>query len=170
MACKPGSVSCWKTIIHLGSCLRNLSSNQPGQAGLKTSPRMKRILSLFGFAPGGACRAICIAADAVRSYRTFSPLPVETGGSISVALSLGLHRPGVTRRLVSMEPGLSSAKSPRPSGHLTLKYVVSEVRKVKHRRFRKYRTTWSSCQFSSVTWLQACIIAAKRTSTAHKTA
>jgi len=31
--------------------------------------------SLFGLAPGGVCHAADVAADAVRSYRTFSPLP-----------------------------------------------------------------------------------------------
>ena len=31
--------------------------------------------SLFGFAPGVVCHAIPVAGDAVRSYRTFSPLP-----------------------------------------------------------------------------------------------
>ena len=133
MACKPGSVSCWKMIIHLGQCLRITSSNQPGQAGLKTGPRARRPLSLFGFAPGGACHAINIAADAVRSYRTFSPLPVETGGSLSVALSLGSRRPGVTRHLVSMEPGLSSTLPPRPSGHLTIRHVGFQAQKVKQR-------------------------------------
>jgi hypothetical protein len=30
---------------------------------------------LFGLAPGGVFHAACVAADAVRSYRTFSPLP-----------------------------------------------------------------------------------------------
>jgi hypothetical protein len=30
---------------------------------------------LFGFAPGGVYPAISVAGDAVRSYRTFSPLP-----------------------------------------------------------------------------------------------
>ncbi len=30
---------------------------------------------LFGFAPGGVCHAASVAGDAVRSYRTFSPLP-----------------------------------------------------------------------------------------------
>ena len=30
---------------------------------------------LFGFAPGGACHAADVAARAVRSYRTLSPLP-----------------------------------------------------------------------------------------------
>jgi len=32
--------------------------------------------SLFDLAPGGVCRAVCVAADAVRSYRTVSPLPL----------------------------------------------------------------------------------------------
>ena len=31
--------------------------------------------SLFGLAPGGACRAVDVTTDAVRSYRTLSPLP-----------------------------------------------------------------------------------------------
>ena len=31
--------------------------------------------SLFGFAPGVVCHAVSIAGNAVRSYRTFSPLP-----------------------------------------------------------------------------------------------
>ncbi len=44
---------------------------------------------LFGLAPGGACPAIDIAGDAVRSYRTFSPLPsAREGGLFSAALSL----------------------------------------------------------------------------------
>jgi hypothetical protein len=30
---------------------------------------------LFGFAPGGVYHAVSVAGDAVRSYRTFSPLP-----------------------------------------------------------------------------------------------
>ena len=33
------------------------------------------IASLFGLAPCGVLPAICLTADAVRSYRTFSPLP-----------------------------------------------------------------------------------------------
>jgi len=34
--------------------------------------------SLFGLAPGGVCPAAGVAAGAVRSYRTFSPLPRPT--------------------------------------------------------------------------------------------
>ena len=38
------------------------------------------IPSLFGLAPCGVCHALCITAQAVRSYRTFSPLPTSTQG------------------------------------------------------------------------------------------
>ena len=34
-----------------------------------------RVPSLFGLAPGGVYLAIDVTADAVRSYRTLSPLP-----------------------------------------------------------------------------------------------
>jgi hypothetical protein len=72
--------------------------------------------SLFGLAPGGACLAIPVARDAVRSYRTLSPLPRNPpenwrarGGLLSVALSLGSLRADVIRRLAFVEPGLSSS-------------------------------------------------------------
>ncbi len=91
--------------------------------------------SLFGLAPGGACHACSVASAAVRSYRTFSPLSASAlraparqalgGLSRHSGASRGdgryllcgafpqrahrwTRRPGVTRRLVSMEPGLSS--------------------------------------------------------------
>ena len=37
--------------------------------------RATLVPSLFGLAPGGVCRAAGVAVRAVRSYRTFSPLP-----------------------------------------------------------------------------------------------
>ena len=66
--------------------------------------------SLFGLAPGGACRAVFVAEDAVRSYRTISTLPglAAVGGLISVALSLESPPPDIIRHRVSVEPGLSS--------------------------------------------------------------
>ena len=88
---------------------------------------------LFGLAPGGVCPAADVAAGAVRSYRTLSPLPGSAeawpGGLLSVALSLGSPPAAVSRHRVSMEPGLSSTelalmghKRPqsrqRPSGRL----------------------------------------------------
>ena len=72
---------------------------------------------LFGLAPGGVYHATDVAAGAVRSYRTLSPLPRQSfenerrGGLLSVALSLGSPPPDVIRHRCSMEPGLSSAEN-----------------------------------------------------------
>ncbi len=71
---------------------------------------------LFGLAPGGVYHARTVTSPAVGSYPTLSPLPIgpstylrmRIGGLLSVALSLGSRRADVIRRLVSMEPGLSS--------------------------------------------------------------
>ena len=48
---------------------------------------------LFGLAPAGVYPAVTVTGNAVRSYRTFSPLPDPTrtlavGGVFSVALSV----------------------------------------------------------------------------------
>src|SRR5579871_4089125 len=102
-------------------------------ASLTSLPRRYRfrerpaLPSLFGLAPGGVYHAGSVAGPAVRSYRTFSPLPrfapsgASPGGSFSVALSLGLPPPDVIRHRMSMEPGLSSPFQERPSGRLTSK-------------------------------------------------
>src|SRR5580658_7348741 len=136
-------------------------------AGSGHRPRSSRHLraksfapSLFGLAPGGVCRAACVTARAVRSYRTVSPLPTPshsllrkrgrvewgTGGLFSVALSLGSHPPDVIRHRLSTEPGLSSPPPPylprkrgrkvgseRPSDRLTWKGMGSAAVAVKGR-------------------------------------
>ena len=126
-ACKPGSVG----HRQLAPTMRDGHSSgialardleQPTRtASLTSLPRTLSLAancppvpSLFGLAPGGVCHAAPVAGPAVRSYRTFSPLlaistcTAMTGGSFSVALSLGLPPPGVIRHRMSMEPGLSS--------------------------------------------------------------
>ena len=55
--------------------------------------RAGRHVSLHGLAPDGVYHARPVAGPAVRSYRTFSPLPPESGGLFSVALSRGRPRP-----------------------------------------------------------------------------
>src|SRR5262245_48588174 len=138
LACKPGSV--WRlpsaTAIHLGLGSLPASSNQPGRrpgsrlvAGVASAPAPP----LFGLAPGGVCRAASVAGDAVRSYRTLSPLPLRgrprAGGLLSVALSLGSPPAAVSRHRRSLEPGLSSTgrvwprsliARQRPSGQLAV--------------------------------------------------
>ncbi len=76
---------------------------------------MHHMRPLFGLASGGVYRAASVTGNAVRSYRTLSPLPVLTsrevsaiGGLLSVALSVGSRPPGVTWRRISVKPGLSS--------------------------------------------------------------
>jgi len=64
------------TAIPLGRRLPGASSNQPGRQDLDTDPEAASSSAppLFGLAPGGVCRAADVAAGAVRSYRTVSPL------------------------------------------------------------------------------------------------
>jgi hypothetical protein len=57
------------------SCCQNVSCNRPGQ---HVETRRTRASPLFGLAPGGVYRAAPVARDAVRSYRTLSPLPCHT--------------------------------------------------------------------------------------------
>ena len=60
---------------------------------------------LLGFAPDEVCRAVTVARTAVGSYPTVSPLPgLAVGGLFSVALSVALRRPGVTRRHALRSP------------------------------------------------------------------
>jgi len=63
-----------------------------------------------------------VTSRAVRSYRTFSPLPTEAGGIFSVALSMGSHPPGVTWRLVRRSPDfpLQTRGSQRLPGRLLI--------------------------------------------------
>ena len=74
-----------------------------------------RLSSLPGLAPGGVCHAGAVASPAVGSYPTLSPLPrtEARGGLLSVALSLRLPSPAVSRHRVSVEPGLSSPRERR---------------------------------------------------------
>jgi len=62
----------------------------PSRHAPPRSLRFAEAPSLFGLAPCGVCPARCITAAAVRSYRTFSPLPerCRPGGMFSVALAV----------------------------------------------------------------------------------
>jgi hypothetical protein len=104
---KPSSVPrCRGGIISLGAPLPAPSSSLPGTLTERAAPR-----PLFCLAPGGVYHAAPVTGRAVRSYRTVSPLPVPVraiGGLFSVALSVALRRPGVTRH-----PALRSSDFPR---------------------------------------------------------
>jgi hypothetical protein len=68
------------TVIPLGRSLLIGSSDLPGSLARRAGTHGRRLApssipSLFGLAPCGVCPASSITARAVRSYRTFSPLP-----------------------------------------------------------------------------------------------
>ena len=102
------------TVIHLGFASPQTSSNLPGSSAGHANG------SLFGLAPGGVYPATTVASGAVRSYRTFSPLPVPTRGRNRRYLLCGTSRnhtvPSVApRRYLApcpVEPGLSSNGHP----------------------------------------------------------
>ena len=106
MACKPDFVQGlppWMT-IPLAPPLPTGSSCQPGPAGAKMALSCDA-RSLFGIAPGGACRAGPVARPAVGSYPTVSPLPIR-GWAVS---SLWRFPWGCPRRAL---PGTLASWSP----------------------------------------------------------
>ena len=79
MACKPGSVRHGQAMADDHSSGTPVTGRlmQPTRAATRKQvpSRNARVPPLFGFAPGGVCRAASVAGRAVRSYRTLSPLP-----------------------------------------------------------------------------------------------
>src|SRR5688500_19466752 len=90
------------TIIPLAPSLLTGSSSLPGdvERAVRCSTFVERV-PLFGLAPCGVLPATDVAAGAVRSYRTFSPLPLDSaltrlarGGIFSVSLVRQVALPG----------------------------------------------------------------------------
>ncbi len=81
-----------RAIISLGCQLPGTSTRPT-----RTSNGTDSSSALLGLAPGGVCPAIAVAGDAVRSYRTISPLPVPTPES-SLQAALYRLKPGLQRR------------------------------------------------------------------------
>ena len=105
----------WELTDKPGSVEDNHSSGTNVTACLKQPTRpLMRVApcgDLFGLAPSGVYHAIIVTNNAVRSYRTFSPLPVFNwiiGGLFSAALSVSSRFPGVTWHSYPVEHGLSS--------------------------------------------------------------
>ena len=122
---------------------------------------------LFGLAPGGVCRAASVAGNAVRSYRTVSPLPrlnaTRRGGLFSVALSLGgsIPPPDVIRHRLSMEPGLSSpatfrfwrGAAVRPTDEIGMGITRRAVKPCRATSLRKTHVNVSA----STQWCGSCL-------------
>ncbi len=120
-ACKPGSVRTDRSARdgHSSGTIVADRLEQPTRAtGLKTALSTKLVSPLFGFAPGGVCPAATVAGRAVRSYRTFSPLPRSRPGRFVLCGTF----PGVAPAGCCPAPCLHGARTfldpegPRPSG------------------------------------------------------
>jgi len=86
------------------------SCSLPGTQVGRATPR-----PLFGLAPGGVYRATFVTKSPVRSYRTFSPLPVPLGGHRRSTLCGTFRRlsmPGRYPAPCPTELGLSSGGKP----------------------------------------------------------
>ena len=132
-ACKPGSVR-----RRLAPARDGHSSGTPVARRLEQPTRAadpdidpkdcSSAPPLFGFAPGGVCRAVPVAGHAVRSYRTVSPLPLASAPAAAVS-SLWHFPWGRPRRTLSGTVRPWSPDFPprrpfgvcagRPSGRLT---------------------------------------------------
>ncbi len=146
-ACKPGSVGPVRpcgladvTAIPLGRSLPTASSNQPGWRDRKTGPSPCGLHHPYSvLLPAGLAMPLPLPAARCALTAPFHPYPERgpdrdpaqvQGGLLSVALSLGSPPPDVIRRRVSMEPGLSSARTRRPSSRLAWPGIWGSRRRV----------------------------------------
>jgi hypothetical protein len=78
---------------------------------------------------------LSVTTSAVRSYRTISPLPDESGGIFSVALAVGSRPPGITWHPAQWSPDFPPGSLPataRPAPGMKL-IVCRADRKPRHR-------------------------------------
>ena len=104
-----------------GATLPLWESGLPAAVDLNQArrPSCDACLPLLDLAPGGVCHARRLTPSAVRSYRTFSPLPIRIfdGGSCGQAVSFLWHcpYPGHPRLRGGLRP-----RRPRMSGRWAL--------------------------------------------------
>jgi len=121
---KPVSVPLRAAVIHLGRALLPGSSDLPGSKTERTAPP-----PLFGLAPRGVCTARRIAPSAVRSYRTFSPLPRERRYIFCCTFREKRFKripPAVSRHAVLWRPDFPlpiSGATTRPASRLILWHI-----------------------------------------------
>jgi hypothetical protein len=133
--CKPVSVPLRAMVIPLGRPLLDGSSNLPESRTERAAPPL-----LFGLAPHGVCPAGRIASPAVRSCRTFSPLPpIEASPARRRYIFCGTFRktrfervpPAVSRHAALWRPDFppERRRTARPSDHPSeqANLIVAEI-------------------------------------------
>jgi len=89
---------------------------------------LARLPSLFGLAPCGVCPASVVTAGAVRSYRTFSPLPWFPGAVCFLwhwpSAGLDARIPDVIRHTTLWSSDFPLPERVRPGSFITLQSVL----------------------------------------------
>ncbi len=95
-------------------------ATNPGPSGLRQPCLQAGAEPLFGLAPGGACHAALVTKDAVRSYRTLSPLPARTPAVCFLwRCPWGRPRRALPAAMSSWSPDFPRTLArPRPPGRL----------------------------------------------------
>ena len=101
--------------ISLDAASLRRSSSQPGSTNGPGDPS-----PLFGLAPGGVCTAALLPGRRCALTAPFQPYPSEDRRYVSVALSVGSRRPGVTWHPCPVESGLSSGEQALQQPHSPL--------------------------------------------------
>ena len=94
---------------------------RPTRRHLRAAGCQRRV-SLFGLAPEGVCHAVCVAAAAVGSYPTVSPLPVRRTNPAPSAVCFLLHFPSA--RAAQALPGLLPCGARTFLHHLAVTAIV----------------------------------------------
>src|SRR5687768_10902490 len=133
--------------ISLDATSLRRSSSQPGSTNGPGDPS-----PLFGLAPGGVCTAALLPGRRCALTAPFQPYPSEDRRYVSVALSVGSRRPGVTWHPCPVESGLSSGEQAlqRPHGPLDGSIVA---------RFELGDARWRWVGIRSHTARRACLAA-----------
>ncbi len=106
--------------IHLGRLLPDASRDLPGWRPGNMPAAQGGAIPIWSCSRWGLPCRFCYQPRGALLPHPFTLTLFTKGGLLSVALSLGLPPPGITRHRVFVEPGLSSpAKRERPSSHLT---------------------------------------------------
>ena len=145
-----------RRIIFLGPRLLDVSSSLPGTLNAERSWRGPRLVPYLALLRVGFAVPRLLPARAVVSYTTVSPLPVRPtktvgaiGGLFSVALSIALRRPAVSRH-----PALWSSDFPRVVGAGHLRLAIHTRSPVYFRRVHVvHRVSGARCVWWSVKYL-----------------
>ena len=148
---RPDSVPRRAASIHLGRASPRGSCSQPGNLTRQSGMRGQGpSIPLFGLAPHGVYRAPSVSGEAVRSYRTLSPLPPADPGAVYSLRHFPSRCRG--RELPGMPPVVESGPSSAAHAPADVRLLqpcqgyhpTCDSGKGGRRLIESYQATWST--------------------------